>query len=75
MAYRISYDRKAAVSAGNWRIDDAPESETFETEQEALKRARELIEEGDHEAVAVRDDAGEVLGGVRLHLKLGFAAE
>lgn len=75
MAYRISYDDNATISDKNWRNEDPPGMETFETEQEALSRARELLEEGDCHAVAVCDDAGEVLGGIRLQLKLGFTAE
>lgn len=75
MAYRISYEEKTAIAASDWRMEDAPRTETFETEQEALKRARELLEAGDYDAVAVCDDSGEVLGGIRLQLKLGFTAE
>jgi hypothetical protein len=75
MAYRISYEEKMAIAASDRRMEDAPRTESFETEQEALKRARELIEEGDYDAVAVCDDSGEVLGGIRLQLKLGFTAE
>src|SRR5436190_1265958 len=55
--------------------EDASRTETFDTEPEALIRARELIEDGDCYAVAIRDDSGEVLGGIRLQLKLGLAAE
>ncbi|MBV9017955.1 MAG: hypothetical protein JO058_20080 [Alphaproteobacteria bacterium] len=47
----------------------------FETEHEALNRARDLIERGEVHAVAVFDDCGNMLGGVRLQLKLGFTAE
>jgi len=75
MAYRIFYDAKIPVFAGNMRCEDAPRTEIFDTEQEALQRARELIEEGDWHAVAVSDDSGELLGGIRLQLKLGFTAE
>jgi hypothetical protein len=75
MAYRISYDEKIPVCVDNWRDEDAPRTEFFETEQEALQRARELIEEGNWHAVAVSDDSGEVLGGIRLQLKLVFMAE
>ena len=73
MAFRISYDDKLAV-----RYRDgvnAPQIETFETEREALSRARELMDEGDCHDVAVLDETGEVIGGIRLQLKLGFAAE
>jgi hypothetical protein len=75
MAYRISYDDKLPNSATNRRPEDASRMETFDTEQEALIRARELIEDGDCYAVAICDDSGEVLGGIRLQLKLGLAAE
>ena len=75
MAYWISYDDKVLASVGNSRRDDASRTEIFATEQEALSRARELSEEGDCQAIAVCDDAGEVIGGIRLQLKLGFTAE
>ena len=75
MAFRISYDDAARVSVWKERREQSPRTEVFETEREALKRARELMEEGDCHAVAVRDDSGEVLGGVRLQLKLGFSGE
>ncbi|HEV8032367.1 MAG TPA: hypothetical protein VGP42_15250 [Stellaceae bacterium] len=75
MAYRISYEDNATIADKQWRNDNPTGIETFETEQEALKRARELIEEGACRAVAVCDDSGEVLGGIRLQLKLGFTVE
>jgi hypothetical protein len=54
---------------------DAVEVEEFSTEYEALGRARELLEDGDHGGVSVRDSSGNVLCGVRLQLKLGFFDE
>lgn len=75
MAYRISYDDNVPTLVRNRRDEEAPPREIFETEQQALSRARELIEEGDCQAVAVCDDSGEVLGGIRLQLKLGYATE
>jgi len=36
---------------------------------------RELLEDGDHGGVSVRDSSGNVLCGVRLQLKLGFFGE
>src|SRR6266403_3538849 len=51
---------------------DAVEVEEFSTEYEALGRAQELLEDGDHGGVSVRDSSGNVLCGVRLQLKLGF---
>jgi hypothetical protein len=73
MASRISCDDKLAVRYRSG--EEAPQIETFETEPEALGRARELLEQGDCHAVAVLDEAGDVLGGIRLQLKLGFTAE
>jgi hypothetical protein len=46
-------------------------TEYFRTEYEALKRARQLLEDGDHHAVSLCDSAGGVLAGIRLQLKLG----
>ena len=54
---------------------DAVEVEEFSTEYEAFGRARELLEDGDHGGVSVRDSSGNVLCGVRLQLKLGFFGE
>jgi hypothetical protein len=74
MTYRISYDDGLAISVKKWRNEDPARTETFLTEHEALNRARELLEDGDHQAVAVSDGSGNVLGGVLLQLKLGFSA-
>jgi hypothetical protein len=71
MTYRISYEDGAPIS---WRNISAVRSETFRTEHEAFKRARELLD-GDYHAVAVYDSSGKVLNGVRLQLKLGFSGE
>jgi hypothetical protein len=68
-----SYDDK--LPATNRRPEDASRTETFDTEPEALIRARELIEDGDCYAVAISDDSGEVLGGIRLQLKLGLSSD
>jgi hypothetical protein len=71
MTYRISYEDGLAISGRN---TSAIRTETFQTEHEALKRARELLDR-DYHAVAVYDNSGKVLGGVRLQLKLGFCGE
>jgi hypothetical protein len=75
MTYRISYDDTVPISIKKWRNADNGRTESFETEHEALNRARELLDDGDCRAVSVCDDCGTVLGGVRLQLKLGFTAE
>ena len=75
MAYRISYDESLQTLVRNRRDEEVAPTEIFETEQQALSRARELLEEGDCHTVAVCDDSGEVLGGIRLQLKLGFTAD
>jgi hypothetical protein len=75
MTYRISYDDTVPVSIKKWRNADNGRTESFETEHEALNRARELLDDGDCRAVSVCDDCGTVLGGIRLQLKLGFTAE
>jgi len=48
-------------------------TEYFRTEYEALQRARQLLEDGDHHAVSLCDSSGSVLAGIRLQLKLGAA--
>jgi hypothetical protein len=45
MSYRISYEDGAPIS---WRNTNAVRTETFRTEHEALKRARELLDEDYH---------------------------
>jgi hypothetical protein len=75
MAYRISYGDQLTAPTASWRDQDTLEMESFATEHEALRRARELIEEGEHHAVAVCDDCGQVLTGIRLQLRLGFTAD
>ena len=49
--------------------------EVYPTEPEALGRARELLDAGEHDGVAVRDSAGNTLCGIRLQLKLGFRVD
>jgi hypothetical protein len=75
MTYRISYDDGVPISVKKWRNQDAARTETFRTESEALTRARELINTGDHHAVVILDSSGNTLAGVRLQLKLGFSGE
>jgi hypothetical protein len=75
MTYRISYDDRVPISVKKWRNQDAARTETFRTESEALTRARELIDTGDHHAVVILDSSGNALAGVRLQLKLGFSGE
>ena len=72
MSYRISYYDAIPPSLRKWRAQDGARTETFQTEREALNRARELLDEGEVHAVEVADDSGIVLGGIRLQLKLGF---
>jgi hypothetical protein len=63
MTYRITYDETAEpLSAA---------TEEFPSEHQALGRARELLETGEHHRIAVDDGAGHLLHGVRLQLKLG----
>ncbi|HEU0155643.1 MAG TPA: hypothetical protein VFQ82_06195 [Stellaceae bacterium] len=75
MAYKISYQDAVPVSVQKWRNEDAARTETYRTEGEALWRARELIDAGDHQRVVVSDASGNALGGIRLQLKLGLFAE
>jgi hypothetical protein len=63
MTYRIIYSETPTVPATS--------TEEFLREHEALGRARELLEAGEHHCVAVDDGSGNTLHGVRLQLKLG----
>ena len=76
MSYRIIYDEMppAHIDAG-WRRGTIW-TEEFPTEHQALGRARELLETGEHHSVALRDHGGNELSGIRLQLKLGgFSGE
>jgi hypothetical protein len=64
MSYRIMYS-ETPETRGQGRIEEFP------AEHEALERARELLETGEHHGVALRDHRGNELYGVRLQLKLG----
>jgi hypothetical protein len=71
MSYRIIYNEMPAPRGdAGWR-QGAAWSEEFSAEHQALGRARELLEDGEHHGVAVRDQSGNELSGIRLQLKLG----
>jgi hypothetical protein len=67
MTYRISYDDGVARDA-------VQRTEYYRSEFEALKRARQLLDDGDHYGIAIHDGSGSVLTGIRLELKLGLVA-
>ncbi len=73
MTYRISYDEIRMLPTAY--TEDVERTEYFRTEQEALHRARELLEGNEHRAISIADSAGNVVGGFRLQLKLGYAGE
>ena len=75
MTYSISYDNGWPSATKENRGEGLIRKETFLTEHEALKRASRLLDDGTHHAISVSDSSGNVLCGVRLQLKLGFAAE
>ncbi len=72
MTYRVSYEDALTSTSGSQ--EGVTRTEYFRTEFEALNRARQLIESGNHHGVAVHHGAGGVLAGVLLHLKLGMQA-
>jgi hypothetical protein len=73
MSYRIIYNEIPALrTAARKHVS----TEEFPTEHQALGRARELLETGEHHSVAVRDHTGNELHGICLQLKLGgFSGE
>jgi hypothetical protein len=73
MTYRVSYETGLASTIGAQNHEGVTRTEYFHTEHEALKRARELFEDGGHDAVSLSDGSGGVLVGIRLQLKLGAA--
>jgi len=75
MTYRISYSDGAAAAIMGGRKANTSLVEVYPTEPEALGRARELLDAGEHDGVSVRDSSGNILCGVRLQLRLGFRVE
>ena len=76
MSYCIIYNETSAQRASaEWRRGTVW-TEEFSTEHQALGRARELLETGEHHGVAVHDNTGNELSGVRLQWRLGgFSGE
>jgi hypothetical protein len=75
MTYRVFYGEGSAVSSRDRHLDERVRFERFSTEHEALRRARELLDDDVGAAVAICDRAGNLLSGVRLQLRLGYAAD
>lgn len=75
MTYRVFYGDAAAIAGRDPHLDHRVRSERFSTEHEALRRARELLEQDFGTAVAIHDAAGNRLVGLRLQLKLGCCLE
>jgi hypothetical protein len=74
MTYRISYiDTSSALTAE--QLTETIRTEDYTSEEEALARARELLESADCHRVLVSDGEREPIGGVCLQLKLGFTTE
>jgi hypothetical protein len=75
MSYRIIYNETTSRAQTEWR-QGAVWTEEFATEHQALGRARELLETGQHQGVALHDHTGNELFGVRLQWRLGgFSGE
>ena len=75
MTYRVYYGDVVAVASRDAHLDERVRWERFSTEYEALRRARELIEQDAGTAVAIHDAGGNRLSGLRLQLKLGYCCE
>ena len=73
MTYHVFHGDALALSGSDRYRDERVRIERFSTEHEALARARELIEADGSAAVAIGDAAGNLVGGVRLQLKLGYS--
>ena len=73
MTYRVVYGDALVYAVGN--NGNEVRSERFSTEHEALNRAREILQHDERRPVAICDPTGNVLGGVRLQLKLGFCSD
>ena len=75
MTYSVFYGDALAMASRDRHLEERVHSERFSTEHEALTRARELLEDDASTAVAVCDRAGNLLSGVRLQLRLGYACD
>lgn len=80
MTYRVLYGDVAAMTGhdrhfDDGRLDERLQSERFSTEYEALRRARELLDDDISAVVAVADTQGNLLSGLRLQLRLGYACD
>ena len=71
MPYQVFYVECSDKVMSGQLSEERSAKERFETEQRALARARELLEDGYHHTVLVRYNSGDVLSGLRLQLKLG----
>ena len=71
MSYRVIYHEISAPPANPaWR-QGTVWTEEFSSEHQALGRAGELLETGEHHGVAMHDHTGNELSGVRLQWRLG----
>ena len=75
MTYRVYYGDLAAMTGPDLHLNERVQSERFCTEDEALRRARELLDEDLSAVVAIHDPAGNQLAGLRLQLRLGYLCE
>jgi hypothetical protein len=64
MSYRVFYTELPGAGGRH-------SAEEFPTEHQAMGRARELFETGEHHGIALRDHGGRELTGVQLQWKLG----
>ena len=75
MTYHVLYGDAAAMASPERHLDERVRAERFSTEHEALMRARELLDDDVSTVVAVCDRTGNLLSGVRLQLRLGYACD
>lgn len=76
MTYRVFYgDALAMAAERDLHQQDGVHHERFSTEHEALRRARELLEDDQRTVVAVRDASGNQTSGVCLQLRLRCFSE
>ena len=72
MTYQVLYGEAPA----RLHLDERVCSERFSTEHEALRRARELLDQDSSLAIAIRYHAGQQLSGIplQLRLRLGYSS-
>lgn len=72
MSYQVFYVECSDKLTTGQSSQERSVNENFDTEDQALSRARELLEDGYYHTVMIRYSSGQVLSGIRLQLMMGY---